>query len=119
MDLAISLAKQNPNVKWKLAAVGVKGGRVLSVAMNTFRQNPSPPGTIHYLDLGHHAETNCVHLASQVPKTIYVARVNKKLEPALALPCPACYRKLSAAGVKRVYFTTPTSVGELRLQTWQ
>lgn len=115
LDLAISLARQNPNVKWKLAAVGVKGGRVLSVAMNTFRQNSSPPGTIHYLDLGHHAETNCLHLSKTVPKTIYVARVNKKLEPALALPCPACYDALCLAGVRRVFFTTSTGHGELKL----
>ena len=115
MDLAIQQARINPLKKWKLGAVGTRSGRVLSVAMNTTRQNPSPPGTIHYLNLGHHAETNCLRQSPLVPKTMYVARVSKNGELRLSLPCPRCFSALQRAGVKTVYYTTDMGIRSLKL----
>lgn len=116
LEIAIELAKQNPQPKWKLASVGTKGGSVLGVGINTFEQNPSPPGTIPWYNLGRHAETNCLRSCGKVPRTLYVARVNKKLIPALALPCEKCYGVLQEVGVKTVYFTTgPTTYGTIRI----
>ena len=105
LQVALALAAQNNQPKWKLAAVGASGGAVQGVGINTFEQNDSPPGTIDWFNLGRHAETNCLRSCGKVPKTIYVARVTKNLVPALALPCRNCYTSLSEAGVKRVVFT--------------
>lgn len=117
LQVALALAQQNSAPKWKLAAVGTLGGAVQGVGINTFEQNASPPGTIHWSDLGRHAETNCLRACGKVPKTIYVARATKKGLPALALPCRNCYTALCEAGVKRVVFTvSPTEYGTINLK---
>lgn len=111
LDLAIKIAQANPEPKWKLAAIAVSGGRILSVGMNCFQQNDSPPGTIPHLCLGRHAETEALRRCSKVPKTVYVARVNRKGFCKLARPCLPCYNALVRAGVRRIVYTTDQGYG--------
>ena len=115
IELAIKIARANPEKKWKLAAVGCRGGRVVSVGMNSFQQNDSPPGTIHYSCLGRHAETEMLRLASKPPRTVYVARVSKGGQLRLARPCKNCYAALRQAGVKKIIYTTNNGIAEERI----
>lgn len=115
IELAIKIARANPEKKWKLAAVGCRGGRVIAVGMNSFQQNDSPPGTIHYSCLGRHAETEMLRLASKPPRTVYVARVSKGGQPRLARPCTKCWIELYKAGVRHVVYTTNIGIAKEKL----
>ena len=106
LSLAVKIAQSNPEPKWKLASVAVKGGSVLSVGQNMFRQNDTPPNTIHYTDLGIHAEENCLRGLAVVPKILYVARVTKSGRVAMARPCPRCMKQIRAFGIKQICYTT-------------
>lgn len=117
LSLAIKLAQANHEPKWRLAAVAVSGGRVLSVGINCFQQNSSPPGTIHYQDLGRHAETEALRRCSTVPRTMYVARVNKKNISKLARSCDACYNTMARLGVRQIIYTTDTGYSKEKLWT--
>jgi len=68
---------------------------------------------------GIHAEMRaCLRVREQdrVYGTLYVARLLRSGERALAKPCPQCAHFLAEAGVKRVYYTEGASgVGEMRL----
>lgn len=111
LELAIKLASANPEPKWKLAAVAVSGGRILSVGLNCFQQNDSPPGTIPHQKLGRHAETEALRRCTKVPRTIYVARVSKRNIPRLARPCEKCYSALYNTGVRQIIYTTNNGFG--------
>lgn len=116
LELAIKLARANPNAKWKLAAISTGGGRILGVGLNTFKQNVTPPGTIHYSDLGIHAEHNCLKQFAH-PKQMYVARISKSGQISLARPCDTCYSRLVKAGVKRITYTIDNeNFGEERIR---
>jgi deoxycytidylate deaminase len=112
LSLAIKLAKANPEPKWKLAAVTTSGGRILSVGLNVFMQNESPPGTIPHGCLGRHAEREALRFCNTVPRTIYVARVSKNFETRLARPCMECYTAILNKGVRRIVYTTPYGWGK-------
>lgn len=120
LSLAVKLAVANPEPKWKLAAVTTSGGRILSVGLNSFMQNESPPGTIPHECLGRHAEREALRFCNVTPRTIYVARVSKNFEPRLARPCEECYTAILNKGIRRIVYTTPIgwgkeTVGQARL----
>lgn len=105
LDLAIQAAMTNKEPKWKLAALTVGGGRILSVGYNSTMQNPTPTGTIPHTCLGRHAETEAIRFCHSVPKTIYIARVSKSFKPRLARPCNECYDAIRRKGIKRIVYT--------------
>jgi tRNA(Arg) A34 adenosine deaminase TadA len=92
-----------------LGAVIVRGGKVLSVGVNSRRQNEyvffhgnHPDGTVH-------AEIDAVFKVRRKIDLdgckMYVARVTKNGDIALAKPCEMCRQVLSRYGIRRVYFT--------------
>lgn len=112
LKIAIKLAMANPAPKWKLAAVAVRGGRILSVGLNCTQQNESPYGTKPCL---RHAETEALRRCSIIPRTIYVARVSKKNIIKLAKPCEICYDAMVQSGVRQIIYTTNTDYGKEKL----
>lgn len=62
-----------------------------------------------------HAEMDALKRCGN-PKgaVIYVARIGRSNDVALAKPCNACQKALIAAGIKRVYFT----ISNNEFSTW-
>jgi len=95
--------------KWRLSAVIVKGGAVLSVGQSKLRTNPAvcdfdEPGVRERVSI--HAEMDALKRCGN-PKgaVIYVARIGRSNDIGLAKPCRSCQKKLIAAGIKRVVYT--------------
>lgn len=87
-------------------AVIVKGGRVLSVGINTQRNCPGND-YIPAEDIAIHAEEAAIRaLGGQARGAkIYVARVLKNGEPGLSRPCDRCYKAIMEAGIKDIIYT--------------
>lgn len=52
-----------------------------------------------------HAEIAALVRCRKDPYALYVARVDARLRPAMARPCPICMEAIRKAGVKEIYFT--------------
>lgn len=122
LSLAIEYAKQHdyhPSLDYKLCAIIVSGGNIISVGYNKRNTNAFVE---HYADqvkgkgrdfcMSTHAEQNAVLLARHktdlTGSKIYVARLrrHKDMDPiAMARPCPICENVLKAYGIKRAYYT--------------
>ena len=110
--LAYTVAKQSPS-RYRLGAVVAKRNRVLGVGFNN--QGKTHPIMRKY-DPGEfrpggiHAEVKACQGASYRELNgaeIYVARVLRSGEPALAKPCEICQRFLRAMGVRLAYYSLP------------
>lgn len=111
MERAKTLARNSPQEQWKLGAVIAKGGRIVASGVNKTGRN-NMRTLIGREDLEHwdslHAEINAlksVQFQDVSGMDMYVARVRRDGEFALALPCASCYTALQAKGIRRVYFT--------------
>lgn len=83
------------------------GGRVLSIGINTNRNDPSIIGDAQ-LAYSVHAEVAALRAHGSKVKngTIYIARIGKKNdEPMMSKPCENCQKALKDAGVKKVIYT--------------
>ena len=119
--LAYTVAKQSPS-RYRLGAVVAKGNRVLGVGFNN--QGKTHPIMRKY-DPGEfrpggiHAEVKACQGASYRELSnaeIYVARILRSGEPALAKPCEICQRFLRAMGVKKAYYSMPEGrMGKMEL----
>ena len=89
-------------------AVCVRGGRVLSLGTNRWRNKYMPAGNNgdYNPNITTHAEIDAL---SRVPDargaTIYVARINKRGGERFSRPCNNCIKALTVAGVKAVVYT--------------
>lgn len=107
------------SLDYKLCAIVVSGGNVISVGYNKRNTNAFVE---HYADqvkgkgrdfcMSTHAEQNAVLLARNktdlTGSKIFVARLrrHKGMDPiAMARPCPICENVLKAYGIKRAYYT--------------
>lgn len=110
LDLAAKLAVDS-QCRNRHGAVIVKGGSVLGVGTNKFRNHPK---WIHDYDhCSWHAEI--VALRSVIKRsawvdlskvTMYIARVASCGKMRLSRPCDACWTQLYNAGIRTVVFTT-------------
>ena len=89
----------------KHGAILVAGGRVLSVGVNTQRNDVAPH--IRHQDVSDHAEANALRgLSGPSSKlTMYVARINYLGEPMYSKPCVYCQRLIRTMGLKQVIHT--------------
>lgn len=121
IKLALNTAFRSKS-KFRLGAVLVKKGRVLSFGVNDMKK--SHPRQSKYIKnkeffLGLHAELHAIIGVSARDldeSTLFVGRVLKNGVPALAKPCQACENLLREAGVREVYFTGYKEVGRLELK---
>jgi deoxycytidylate deaminase len=86
-------------------AVIVKGGRVMSHGVNTFRNAPNaslPPGSVT-----EHAEEAALRILNGNARgaKIYIARVMKSGQTGLSRPCNRCYEAIVNAGIKEIIYT--------------
>lgn len=92
--------------KQKHGAVIYKGGRVLSVGVNRFR-NEHASMEISKSDYTTHAEQAALDVLGGRADgcTIYIARTNRQGNPVNSAPCARCTYILEVAGIKRVVYT--------------
>lgn len=95
------------NCEQRHGAVIVKGGSVLAVGINSWRNDMhSIPIEDFNKYLTIHAEVSAIKRASNTEgATMYVARINKKGEPVFSRPCKNCYKEMKEVGIKKVIFT--------------
>ena len=90
LNLARKKAKDCDYI-YKLGAVIVHGGKIISIAKNT------PNG---------HAEVNAIKQASRTEGAdIYVVR-HTPTGMAMSKPCENCMEAIRSAGIRRIYYTT-------------
>jgi deoxycytidylate deaminase len=106
LDLAVRTAEAS-DVTQKHGAVLVKGGRVLSVGMNKWRNRDMILTVNEYSDaLTTHAEQDALSRVKDARgAVIYIARVGKAGEERMSRPCEACAKALMDAGVKQIVYT--------------
>lgn len=95
--------------KWRLAAVIVKGGSVQSMGLSKLRSNPAVCDfTEHGVRerVSVHAEIDALKRCGN-PKgaVLYIARIGRSDNIAMAKPCKHCQKALVNAGIKRVVYT--------------
>lgn len=88
-------------------AVVVKGGRVVSVGINKFRNHPTILEKCNVRTAAStHAEIDALsRVKDPHGAVIYVARVNNSGRKRFSRPCPRCYAELERAGVKKIVYT--------------
>lgn len=93
-------------------AVGVKGGRVLAVGVNSARNVRDIYDYIPEEARHEHAEEALLRALGVRAQgsTVYVARVNRAGEERMSKPCPRCAILLKEAGVRRVVYTLDSSL---------
>ena len=88
IDIAISISLKSKHPKYKMGAVLIKGGSIISGACN---------GST----LGKHAEVRAISLAKKTDGcTIYVARSDK----GISKPCSHCLYAIQEAGIRYVVY---------------
>ena len=90
----------------KHGAVLVVGGKVLSVGVNTARNDVAPH--IEHIHVSDHAEANAIRgipLEALSKTTLYVVRINAQGKPMYSMPCIYCKRLISGANIKAVIHT--------------
>ena len=105
-----------------LAAVIVKGGSVVSVGINRPKMNSYVHFYGNHENCGSvHAEIDAIFRARRKVdlrgSKMYVARLTKRGQVGLAMPCKMCRRALQRYGIKRVYYTVDENThAEMRLR---
>lgn len=106
MALAISAAEKSDHEKWKLGSVIWRGGSVLSTGFNRIRNDPSVVEDEKYFHCTVHAEADAIRNAGDtIGAKLFVARVTKGGNLALAKPCLRCMEVIRDNGIKKVYYT--------------
>jgi deoxycytidylate deaminase len=100
-NLSIRIAQKSKFNPHKHGAVIVKGGKLVSVAVN------SPKPMIPHDSCSIHAEGAAIKRAREVldGAEIYVARVHNG-EVGCSKPCKKCQAALIKAGIRKVYYST-------------
>lgn len=112
MRLALKQAGMATHDKWRVGAVLVRGGSLISTGFNRYRNDPMHVGIG---GVSYHAEEVALSRAGD-PRgsTIYVARITKSGILGMAKPCDACQQLLLDNGVRVVVFTTPSGFVKFR-----
>ena len=100
---AITIAEQGTE-RHRHGAIVVKGGRVIGLGVNTFR-NHANNVTNPARESSYHAEINAMGSASVKGATVYVARLTRTDRVGVSKPCFNCYTEMIERGVKRVIWT--------------
>ena len=102
--------------KFKLGAVVKRGGRILSVGVNTYKTySPDFEETDKYPPRNQwtvHAEVAALRSLNFDARgaILYVARVNKYGDYRMSKPCKNCMAAIQAAGIKRVVYTIDNEI---------
>ena len=108
LSVARALATESVQRK-KHGAVVVRGGSVVGVGYNKWRNNPAYlPKDVVREHTSYHAEEVAIKQAGDNTKgaTIYVARVNNQGEDRISRPCLPCSLLIREAQIKKIVYTT-------------
>lgn len=96
----------------KHGCVITKGGRVLSIGVNTARNDRSVFETINHEDRSYHAEEMALKAIGGRASgaVVYVARVGYRGKPLMSKPCDSCMTMLIEANVKKIVYTVDSAV---------
>lgn len=115
LRLAILQAEQAPHAQWRVGAVLVRGGSVLSSGFNRYRNDPS---VVELGGVSYHAEEATLRRAgSPEGATMYVARVKRDGDLGLAKPCNKCQQFLLDAGVHTVVWSAADGIVKERVSS--
>lgn len=109
LNLAMRAAESS-DCQQRHGAIVVRGGSVLAIGVNKWRNDITMAGLLHdqgrSTDISIHAEIDALSRVSN-PRgaTIYVARVNRTGKARLSKPCVNCAKALKKAGVSKIVYT--------------
>lgn len=112
LNLAMRAAESS-DCQQRHGAIVVRGGSVLAIGVNKWRNDITMAGLLHdqgrSTDISIHAEIDALSRVSN-PRgaTIYVARVNRTGKARLSKPCINCAKALKKAGVSKIVYTLNT-----------
>lgn len=110
---ALLQAEQAPHARWRVGAVLIRGGSVLSTGFNRYRNDPAQ---VEFGHASYHAEEVALRKAGDAEgSTIYVARITRSGLLGLAKPCPRCTDMLITEGVSTVVWSTPSGLSKTRV----
>lgn len=91
----------------KHGCVAIRGGRVLAVGVNAYRNARQLFDIIPSYGRSIHAEEACLKALGGEARgvTMYIARVNNYGVEMMSKPCSNCAQLLKEAGVKKVVYT--------------
>lgn len=112
-----SLIANKSKHKFRVGAVIVKGGRIVSSGCNKVGH---PSSNRIYASV--HAEEQAIHnllirndLHTLANSVIYVSRIGADGRTRMAKPCDLCHKMIQSVGIKRIVYTTDTGIKEERL----
>lgn len=119
LQRAINVAQHNEYYdKWRLGAVIVKGGNVVSKGHSRLLSDPSVCDFSHFVvppRVSLHAEIDALRGVNNASGgVVYVARMGRNGKIAMARPCANCEGALVDARIKRVVYT----IGPNEFGTW-
>jgi deoxycytidylate deaminase len=111
LDRAKNVAATS-DCRYMHGAVAVRGGRILAVGINSYRNTFPLFDMVPPYGRSLHAEEACLKaLGGEADGvTMYVARVNRRGEEMMSKPCNACTQLLRDAGVKKVVYTIDSQI---------
>jgi deoxycytidylate deaminase len=106
LNLAKNLAMSS-KCRMKHGAVVVSGGSIISLGINSMKNNPAFISEEHVFDASIHAEVDALRKIKNSVKggTIYVARVNRQGKPMISRPCDRCYDVIVEMGIGKIVYT--------------
>lgn len=118
LDLAVHHARQNPIIKLPQMAAVIVRRNVIAIGYNSLKSHPlAARFGRHDEAIYLHAEVDAIKNALRFCRpnelagcSMYVARVLKNGEPALAKPCKGCVRALATFGIEDVYWTEGSTI---------
>lgn len=111
LDTAIKrVQRDDPTLVTYLAAVIVKGGKIVSIGRNKPKLNLFTLYNAHHKNIvSTHAEIDAILRARKKidlrGADMYVARVKRTGECGLAAPCDMCRKAIQQYGIRRVFYT--------------
>jgi deoxycytidylate deaminase len=111
--IASKQAKKSTFERYKLGAVIVKKGRVMSVGYNEIRYNSElRKSNIHAEEAAIMKLLRTKRLEDLAGSTIYVSRIRANGSTGLAKPCGNCDALIKSVGIRAVVYTTSEGTTE-------
>lgn len=119
IKLARNMALKSQS-RFRLGAVLVKKKRVISTGYNQMKKTHTKMQIFNPKNhsVGLHAEVHCtlgVALADLYGAEIFVARVLRNDQLAMAKPCEICRKFLASVGIRSITYTTENTIEHLDL----
>lgn len=120
IESAIESARRSTHFRQRVGcAITDSEGRIISTGHNKRETHPLQMRYARKINPDRcflHAEIDALAKCQGTPHILYVARLTKNGQTALARPCPICHPAIVAAGVKRVVYTTNSGIESIDIR---